>query len=251
MTGWRSRPAHHLEVGVAELVPLGDDRQGVGPLQGAVGPVAVDELVAVDGPDVGHRLGVVDADARRRRRAARRSATRAGASRMSSVRGLNARPQTATRLALQRRRRSASRSCRTRTSFWASLTASTASIIRGGRPARCGHVDDRADVLGEADCRRSRRRGRGSWKPIRWSWPMPRRTSLMSAPYALAQVGHLVDEADLGRQHGVGDVLGHLGALGRHDQERPLGAQERGVQLAQHARRPRAGGRRRRRGRAS
>ena len=54
----------------------------------------------------------------------------------------------------------------------------------------------------------------------------------------LAQVGHLVDEADLGRQHGVGDVLGHLGTFGRHDQERPFGAQERAVQLVQHLRRP-------------
>ena len=50
----------------------------------------------------------------------------------------------------------------------------------------------------------------------------------------LAEVGHLVDEADLRRQQGVGDVLGHLGAFGRHDQKRLLGAQERGVQLAQH-----------------
>ena len=65
---------------------------------------------------------------------------------------------------------------------------------------------------------------------MRLSWPMPRRTSLMSAPHALAEVGHLVDEADLGRQQGVGDVLGHLGTFGRHDQERLFGAQERGVQ---------------------
>ena len=47
-------------------------------------------------------------------------------------------------------------------------------------------------------------------------------------PEPLAQVGHLVDEADLGRQHRVGDVLGHLRAFGRHDQERLLGPQERG-----------------------
>ena len=56
----------------------------------------------------------------------------------------------------------------------------------------------------------------------------------MSAAHPLAQVGHLVDEADLGRQQRVGDVLGHLRAFGRHDQERLLGAQERLVQLVQH-----------------
>ena len=31
---------------------------------------------------------------------------------------------------------------------------------------------------------------------------------------ALAEVGHLVDEADFGREQGVGHVLGHFGAFG-------------------------------------
>ncbi len=53
---------HHLEVGVAELVPLGGDRQGVGLLEGAVGAVAVGQLVAVDLSDVGQGLGIVDPD---------------------------------------------------------------------------------------------------------------------------------------------------------------------------------------------
>ena len=70
--------AHDLEVGVAELVPLGDDGQGVGLLEGAVGAVAVGQPVAVDRADVGQRLGVVDAELRRRRRAARRSAPAPG-----------------------------------------------------------------------------------------------------------------------------------------------------------------------------
>src|SRR5262245_1582918 len=52
---------HHLEVGVAELLPLGDDCQSVGPLQRSVGPITVDEAVAVDRADVGQRLGIVDA----------------------------------------------------------------------------------------------------------------------------------------------------------------------------------------------
>src|SRR5205807_518872 len=50
-------------------------------------------------------------------------------------------------------------------------------------------------------------------------------------PEAFAQVGHFVDEADLGGQHGVGDILGHLGAFRRHDEKRVFGAEKRGIQL--------------------
>ena len=63
---------------------------------------------------------------------------------------------------------------------------------------------------------------------MRLSWPMPRRTSLMSAAMPFAQIGHLVDEADLGGQQRVGHVLGHFGAFGRHDQKRLLDSQETG-----------------------
>ena len=48
MTGLTHQPEHDLEVGVAELVPLGHDRQRVGLFEGAVGAVAVDQAVAVD-----------------------------------------------------------------------------------------------------------------------------------------------------------------------------------------------------------
>src|SRR5262245_59537433 len=47
------------------------------------------------------------------------------------------------------------------------------------------------------------------------------------------QVGHLIDEADLGGQHCIGDVLGHFRAFRRHDEEGPLGTQEGSVQLVQ------------------
>ena len=69
---------------------------------------------------------------------------------------------------------------------------------------------------------------------MRLSWPMPRRTSLMSRAHPLAQVGHFVDEADLRREQRVGHVLGELRAFGRHHEERLLGAQERLVELMQH-----------------
>ena len=50
----------------------------------------------------------------------------------------------------------------------------------------------------------------------------------------LAQIGHLVDEADLAGQHGVARVLHHLGAAHIHDQDRVALAHERLVQLAHH-----------------
>ena len=53
------------------------------------------------------------------------------------------------------------------------------------------------------------------------------------AAHLLAQIGHLVDEADLRREQRVGDVLRQLGAFGRHDEQRLIGPQERAIQLAE------------------
>jgi hypothetical protein len=50
----------------------------------------------------------------------------------------------------------------------------------------------------------------------------------------LAQVGDLVDETNLGREEGVGGVLGQLGGAALHDQQRRLVAQQRAVNLVQH-----------------
>ena len=66
-----------------------------------------------------------------------------------------------------------------------------------------------------------------------------------------AEVRHFVDETDLGRQHGVGGVLGHLRAFRRHDQERPFRAQDRGHKAPAARRRPPGGERRRRRDQAA
>ena len=55
---------HHHEVGIAELIPLGDDRQGVGLFERAVGAVAIHELVTVDLANVRNGFGVVHADRR-------------------------------------------------------------------------------------------------------------------------------------------------------------------------------------------
>ncbi len=50
---------------------------------------------------------------------------------------------------------------------------------------------------------------------------------------ALRQPGHLVHEGDLGGQHGVGGVLGELGAAGIHLDDAIMVAVEGGVELLQ------------------
>ena len=55
-------------------------------------------------------------------------------------------------------------------------------------------------------------------------------------PDAVAQVGHLVNEADLGGQHAVGDVLGHFGTFEAHDQKRILCPQIRFIKFAKNLR---------------
>ena len=51
---------HHLEVRTAEFLPLGDDGQAVGAFQGALGTVAIGQLVAVFLLHIGQRLRIVD-----------------------------------------------------------------------------------------------------------------------------------------------------------------------------------------------
>ncbi len=62
---------------------------------------------------------------------------------------------------------------------------------------------------------------------MRLSWPMPRRTSLMSASMRSHRLAISLMKLILVDKQGVGHVLGHLRAFGRHHQKRLLGAQER------------------------
>ena len=50
----------------------------------------------------------------------------------------------------------------------------------------------------------------------------------------LAQVGHLVDEADLGREEGVGGIFGQLGRPPPGEQDRRLVEEQRPVDFAQY-----------------
>ena len=54
------QPDHDLEIGIAELVPLGGDHQRIGLLECSVGTVAIRQSFAVDRADVGQRLGVMN-----------------------------------------------------------------------------------------------------------------------------------------------------------------------------------------------
>ncbi len=69
---------------------------------------------------------------------------------------------------------------------------------------------------------------------MRLSWPMPAADVVDVGPHAFANPRHLVDETDLRRKHRVGHVLRHLGALGRHRQQRLVGPQVRLIQIGQH-----------------
>ncbi len=119
-----------------------------------------------------------------------------------------------------------------RTSFCASLTASNGLHHPRGDALGLAHVDRGADVLGEATAAvADAREEEMEADPLVVADAAADVVDVGAV--GLAQVGHLVDEADLGRQQAVGDVLGHLGALGRHDQERPVGAEERGIERVQ------------------
>src|SRR5262249_12877272 len=52
---------HHFEIGVAEFLPFGDEDQAVGAFEGAVGAIAISQLVVVNLADVGDGLGIVNA----------------------------------------------------------------------------------------------------------------------------------------------------------------------------------------------
>jgi hypothetical protein len=62
---------------------------------------------------------------------------------------------------------------------------------------------------------------------------MPTRTFSMSAPDGLRDVGELVHEADLGRQHGIGGILGQLRRAHVHQHDAVAVSIERGIECAQ------------------
>ena len=142
-----------VEVGAAEFLPLGDDAPArrrpparAAWLAAKCRPGAPSMMRAAPRPwPPGRRR------ARWRRGAVSSSTiTRLGASRMSSVLGLKARPQSAKRAARRDPARSAPMILSTSTCFWRSLTASTACSTRRSMPFSCAGVDQRLHVLGEA-----------------------------------------------------------------------------------------------------
>ncbi len=161
-TGWRSSRRITSKSGLRNSFHSVTIARASASSSAAVGAVAVGEPVAVDLADVGDRLGVVDADGDARRRAGASISTSAGASRMSSVLGLNARPQTATVLPCGVAAEVVEDlACRGRPSA-RSLTSSTASIIRDGQARATSPCGSRRGCPSGSSSRRSRRPGRGS-----------------------------------------------------------------------------------------
>ena len=129
---------------------------------------------------VRHRGGIVAGDRRAGRRAAVRSSVSAGDSRMSSVSGLNASPQTAMRLPSSLPPKCANtRSPSTR--FWCSFARSTASTTPSWMScSRAVWISARRS-LGKHEPPKPAPANR-NFAPIRGSEPMPLRTASMSAP---------------------------------------------------------------------
>ena len=218
------------EVGLLELRPLGDDQRRIGAAQRVVGHVVVADAVAEDAlappPAPPGR-----APAPRRRPASSASiSVTDGASRMSSVRGLNESPHTASAAPAQVARRSGRMTFSNSARFCAALTSSTAPQDARRDVARLRHRDQRLDVLRKAraavaDAGEQKRRADAAVEADAAAHVLD------VAAERLAQVGELVDQRDARRQHGVGGVLGHLGALRAHEQDRVAGADEGLVEL--------------------
>ena len=107
-------------------------------------------------------------------------------------------------------------------------------------PSCAGHVRPGPARPWGSNCRRSRRRGTGTRSRCGWSWPMPRRTSLMSAPSRSQRLAISLMKLILVASRALATYLVISALSGDMTRNGLLGAQERGVQLAQHVGRPRA-----------
>jgi hypothetical protein len=147
----------------------------------------------------------------------------AGDSRMSSVWGLNASPQTAMRDP-DRAPSSAVRSFSNMTCFWRSLAClgrlEDAEARRARR--RCAGAPSRPS---ESTSRRSRDPERGTTVRCARRSRCPSDVSTL-APTRSQSSRHLVHERDARGEHGVGRVLRHLGGRDVHEHDRLAGAHE-------------------------
>ncbi len=155
----------------------------------------------------------------------------AGASRMSSVRGLNARPHSAIVLPFSEPK-------------WRCILLDQQLLLRGvdlldgfqdleGVALVLRELEDRLDVLREAAAAvaAAREQEGGADALVRGDGA----ADLVDVgAVLLADVRHLVHERDARRQHGVRRVLAQLGARAVHHHDRRAGAGERRVELAHH-----------------
>ena len=172
-----------------------------------------------------------------------------GLSRMSSVPGLKVTPSTAMVLPATEPPQ-ASVILLTMRRFLPSLTPTTASTMR--RCVLCCSPvrKQRQRVLGEAGAAIARA---GMQELLADAAVQTHALGdlLHVGADALAQVGHLVDEGDLGREEGVGRVLDQLGGLERGEQDRGLDQVQAAGSSATAPRAPGRSRRRRRRGRGA
>ena len=229
-----------VEIGAAELLPLGDDGERVGAV--AARPSATPRSAAGRARRQQRASPRPSPPGRRRVTVAPRASrsaisTRLGASRMSSVLGLNARPQT--REAAGPSRRSPKRATIFVGEHVLLARRSRAPRRRGrcrSRPSSRAGAEQRLARPSGSRSRRSRRRRTGSGSRC------ADRSRCRGAPARCrrrarsARLRQLVHERDARREHRVGRVLGELGRAHVHHQQALVVALERRVQLAHAAR---------------
>ena len=157
----------------------------------------------------------------------------AGASRMSSVFGLNARPHTRERLAGERRR-SASCAFSTSQRFCRSFTRSTARRRSKSRPTWRAIVMTARTSFGKQRAAEAHARGRGTGGRCGGPSRCPRRTSSTSAPSFSQSVA--ISFMNEMRVASIAFAAYFVSSAERevHEEDRLLGADERRVELGHH-----------------
>ena len=158
--------------------------------------------------------------------------SRLGASRISSVLGLNVRPSSAIAVPSARPPQASMILCAIDLRR-ASLTATTVSTMRVAAPASPASRLSATVSLGK----QLPPKPGPAWRNFCADAAVeadPAGHRLDVGADLLAQIGHLVDEGDLGREKGVGRVLDQLGALAGGEQHRRLVEEQRPVDLAHH-----------------
>ena len=195
---------------MTKITPLGDDGEALGTVKRLHGPSGVGEAVAMNGLHMRHRLGIVDGDVRAAGEQLFEQVERRSIANIVGPR-LEGQPPdgdpTAGELATEVGN----------DLFAEHLLLCGIRLVHGGEDPVChalvaGHRGEGLHVLGKAAAAVAHpRKEKRKTDPL--VVPDPAADVVDVGLHSLAEVGHLVDEADLRGQERVGDILRHLGTL--------------------------------------